>query len=66
LKSIVLAYLARSPRTRGMELTVECDAKSGHVKIQGMPPVVGRETWQNDIGDVVSKVPGVSNLEVVL
>jgi cytidylate kinase len=65
LKSIVLAHLAHSPRTRGMELGVECDSAGGTVKIQGMAPVVASEVWQADINDVVSKVPGVSNIEVL-
>ena len=66
LKSIVMAYLARSPRTRGMELTVDCDSISGTVKFRGHAPVVGSEVWQADIQDVVSKVPGVSAIEIVM
>jgi hypothetical protein len=65
LKSIVLAYLAHSPRTRGMELGVDCDSANGLVKIQGMAPVVASEVWQADINDVASKVPGVNKIEVL-
>jgi cytidylate kinase len=64
LKSIVLAALARSSRTRGMELAVEADTETGHVKISGMAPVVGSATWESDIEEVVTKVEGVSSVEV--
>ncbi len=65
LKSIVLAHLAHAPRTKGMELEVEANAENCTVKVQGMAPVVASEVWQADINDVVSKVPGVSNVEVL-
>jgi cytidylate kinase len=64
LKSIVLAALARSSRTRGMDLAVECDSASGRVKVSGMAPVLGSTTWEGDIEEVVTKVDGVSSVEV--
>ncbi len=64
LKSIVLAALARPSRTRGMELAVECNSGTGHVKVSGMAPVVGSTTWESDIEEVVMKVEGVSSVEV--
>jgi hypothetical protein len=63
-KSIVLAALARSSRTRGMELAVECDAETGHAKVSGVAPVVGSSVWENDIIDVVKKVEGVTSVEI--
>ena len=65
LASIVLAHLARSPRTRGMELTVDCDSQSGHTRIRGMSPLVGALTWEQDIKDIVNEVEGVSAIEIV-
>lgn len=64
LKSIVLAALARSSRTRGMDLAIECDSETGHARISGTAPVVGSSTWESDIEEVVSKVDGVSSIEV--
>ncbi len=66
LKALVMAHLVRSPRTRGLELTVEADAGKCFARIQGMAPVMGREVWQADIRDVVSKVPGVTKIEIVI
>lgn len=64
LNSIVLAALAQSSRTRGMELAVECDSETGHTKVSGMAPVVGSNIWENDIIDVVKNVEGVTSVEV--
>jgi hypothetical protein len=64
LKSIVLAALARGSRTRGMELAVECDSETGHVKVSGMAPVVGSSTWGSDIEEVVMSVEGVSSVDI--
>lgn len=64
LKSIVLAALARSSRTRGMELAVECDSETGHAKVSGLAPMVGSSIWENDIIDVVKEVEGVTSVEV--
>jgi len=65
LASIVLAHLARSPRTRGMELAVDCDSQSGQTRIRGMSPLVGSQTWEQDINDIVNEIEGVSALEIV-
>ena len=65
MASIVLAHLARSPRTRGMELAVDCDSKSGLTRIRGMSTLVGALTWEQDIKDIVSEVEGVSAIEIV-
>lgn len=65
LKAVINAHLARSARTQGIEATIECDAQSGEVKISGMAPLVGTETWVNDIKEVVSLVAGVAKVEVV-
>jgi hypothetical protein len=45
LKSIVLATFARSPRTRGMELAVQCDSDRGYVRVSGIAPILGMGTW---------------------
>jgi cytidylate kinase len=65
VSSIVSAHLARSPRTRGMELDVDCDAQSGRSTIRGMSPLIGAVTWKNDIRDVVLAVEGISEVEIV-
>ncbi len=64
LKAQVLAYLARSPRTRGMDLSVECHADTGHVKVEGVAPAVGTSVWQKDIREVLSGIERISKLEI--
>jgi hypothetical protein len=64
LKALVLAYLARSTRTRGMGLSVECDAETGHVKVEGVAPALGTSIWEKDIKEVLSGVEGISSLDV--
>jgi hypothetical protein len=64
LRAVIYAALARSPRTRGMELKVDCDSESGKTLISGAAPVYGAETWIGDIKDVVSRVENVKSVEV--
>lgn len=64
LKALVLAYLARSTRTRGMDLSVECDTEKGHVKIRGIAPALGTSIWEKDIKEVLSGVEGISSFDV--
>jgi len=54
----------RSPRTRGMELEVECDVDSGRVSMSGVVPMLGTEIWERDIKAVVSEVEGVTEVDV--
>jgi cytidylate kinase len=65
LAAVVLARLARSPRTRGMELAVDADSRSGDVKIRGMSTLVGARTWQDDIKEVVKGMKGINAVEVI-
>jgi len=65
VSSIISAHLARSPRTRGMEVTVECDAQSCHATVRGVPPLVGASTWESDIKDVVMGLEGIDSLEII-
>jgi len=64
LKSVILAHLARSTRTRGMELMVQCDADTGYVKARGLGPILGSETWETDIREVIMTVEGVKEIDV--
>ena len=64
LKAQVLAQIVRSPRTRGMDLSVECDSVSGHVKVRGIAPVVGASVWEKDIKEVLSGVQGIKTMDV--
>ena len=63
-RAVIFANLVRSPRTRGMDLRIECDATTGQVSVRGMAPVYGSEIWRNDIADVVSKVEGVQRVDI--
>jgi cytidylate kinase len=63
LSAVVTAHLAQDARTRGMELAVHCDAMSGRTRISGVSPIVGSETWENEIKQVVLAVEGVSSVE---
>ena len=64
LASTVLARLAASPRTRGMELEAKCDSKTGKTKVSGQSTLVGTETWEHDIKAVALEVDGVSSVDV--
>ncbi|MEW5993486.1 MAG: cytidylate kinase-like family protein [Candidatus Zixiibacteriota bacterium] len=64
LKAHVLAALARSPRTRGMEVTVDANAESGHVSVRGMAPPVGGGMFERDIRDVLATMDAVKSLDV--
>ena len=64
LKSIIMAHLARSPRTRGMELMIQSDSETGKVKVRGLGPIVGADTWENDIREVIMGVEGVKEIDV--
>jgi cytidylate kinase len=63
-KSIVLATFAGSPRTRGMELAVHCDAEKGYVKVSGIAPILGLGTWESDIKKIALDIEGVSSVDV--
>jgi len=65
LKAVINASLARSPRTQGIEVSIECDSQSGIVRVSGLAPLVGTDTWTNDIKDVVTRVEGVRQVEVI-
>jgi len=64
LKSVILAKLARSPRTKGMELMIQCDSETGMVKARGLGPIMGAETWESDIREVIMSVEGVKEVDV--
>lgn len=64
LKSIIHAHLARSQRTRGMDLMIQCDSDTGKIKVRGLGPIVGSETWENDIKEVIMGVEGVNEVDV--
>jgi hypothetical protein len=64
LKSIVQATFARSPRTRGMELAVQCDADRGYVNVSGLAPILGLGTWESDIKKIALDIEGVSSVDV--
>ena len=64
LATHVQARLARSPRTRGMELDVDADTRTGHVKVRGMSTLVGARTWKSDISTVIQGMPGVNSVDV--
>jgi hypothetical protein len=65
LASKAKVYLQQSPRTRGSELEIEADAESGSLIIRGSTPKVGSRMWENDITNVLAKVEGVKNIEVI-
>lgn len=64
MKSIILAALAHSQRTRGMELMIQSDSDTGKVKARGLGPIVGAEKWETDIREVIMSVEGVTEVDV--
>lgn len=65
LGALIQTRLARSPRTRGMELDVEADSRTGHVRVRGMSTLIGAKTWEVDIRAVVKGIRGVQAVDVV-
>jgi hypothetical protein len=65
LAALVQSRLARAPRTHGMDLDVEADARAGHVRVRGMSTLIGARTWEVDIRAVVKGIRGVKAVDVV-
>ena len=65
LKAVCQAALLRSRRTRGLDVTIEADVASGHVRLYGIAPTIGSDTWERDLRTAVSEVPGVRTVEIV-
>lgn len=66
LKALVMAYLVRSPRTRELEFSVECDSDSGYVVVAGSPGPEGTDVGREDIEDALAALDKMSNLEIRL
>ena len=64
LATHVQARLARSPRTRGMELDVDADERTGQITVRGMSTLIGSRTWGEDIRTVIQGMKGVESIEV--
>ena len=62
LEAHVLAAIAKSPRTRSMDLKVKCDSTTGAVTVTGVEPMVGIEIWKKDIEDTVRGVEGITDI----
>jgi len=65
LAALIQARIARSPRTRGMELAVRADSRTGHVIVRGMSTIIGARTWEDDIKSVVKGMKGIESVEVI-
>jgi len=65
LAAVVQARLAGSPRTRGMELAVVTDSRTGSVTIKGKSTLIGARTWQDDIRETVMEMKGIRTVDVV-
>lgn len=65
LESQVLAQLKLSPRTRGMQVKVKCDAEKGVVTVRGSQPMVGIDIWKSDVEAVAKSIEGVQTVEIV-
>lgn len=65
LGALIQARTAMSPRTRGMELDVEANSRTGHVVVRGMSTLIGVRTWEDDIRNVVAGMKGVESVEVI-
>jgi hypothetical protein len=65
LRAVCQASLLRSPRTRGLDVTLEADVTSGHVRVYGIAPSIGFDTWERDLHTTLTEVPGVRTVEIV-
>lgn len=57
--------LQQSTRTKGSDVEIEADADSGLLIVRGNTPKVGSRMWENDIRNVLSKVEGVKEINVI-
>jgi cytidylate kinase len=64
LASQVTLHLAKSKRTRGMELAVDCDVHTKRAVIRGVSPLIGSKTWEEDIKEVVLDMGSIETVEV--
>ena len=62
LEASIRAELINSPRTRGMQLQLVCDADTGRVEVSGAEPMVGTGIWRRDIEAVIQTLPDVSEV----
>ncbi len=64
LAAVVDAYLVRSPETRDMDLSVEADSGTGHVKVirKSISPSAG--DWRKYIKDALTGTENIKTLEV--
>jgi cytidylate kinase len=66
LKALVMAHLVRSPRTRELEFTVECDSDKGKVIVSGASEQGASDARRKDIEDSLTSLDAVSDLEIRL
>jgi hypothetical protein len=64
LEARVRAALTQSPRTKGMELDIQCDSTTGKVIVRGAEPMVAPEIWKKDIEGSLEGLEGVQSVEV--
>ena len=66
LIAVSRAALLRSLRTRGLDVTVEADARSGQLRVYGVAPSMSQESAEEDLRSVLGDIPGVTSVEVAL
>jgi hypothetical protein len=64
LKALVMAYLTRSPQTRELELSVECDSDRGFVEVTGIETSMSPVIRPKDIEDALAGLDKVSKLQI--
>jgi cytidylate kinase len=61
----IMAYLIRSPKTRELDLALECDAEGRWIKIVRSGAGSGGSDWRDDIGAALSEIDNISSLEIL-
>ncbi len=66
LVAVGRAALLRSPRTLGLDVTIEADATSGQLRVYGVAPSMSIETAERRLRAALAEIPGVEKVEIVL
>ena len=66
LGAVARAALLRSPRTRGLDVTVEADAGHGQLRVYGVVSSMAPEAIERDLRKVLRGIPAVASVQISL
>jgi Cytidylate kinase-like family len=66
LGAVARVALLRSPRTRGLDVTLEADARRGRLHVYGVASSMSAEVVERDLRKLLTEIPGVTRVEISL